>query len=206
MNNEDSILEVVNTNSYYEISHISVDDLEDISNFTVKRDYKTGRKRGYGLVLYLQKAALFEEEFNLARTYIIRDKETNMIAGYFSLKTGLVTEKTSLTTFDNITGIEIANLAVNETYKEAVDKNNKLDIQHLGKYFFSQFIYPLIREISKYVGVKYIYCFALPEKSLIRHYTTMGFQRVTKRSLEKYIHRHIRPEYDRNCIFMYQEL
>jgi len=205
MDKSDSILTAINTNSFYRISHISNEDIEDISRFTVKMDKKTGMKRGYGLVLYLQRRALYEEENNLARTYIIRDKQTDMIAGYFSLKPGLVTEKTSLVSFDNITGIEIANLAVNDSYKKSLDNTN-FNIQHLGVYFFSQFIYPLIKEIGKYVGVKYIYCFSLPELSLMDHYHKMGFRRVNKRSLERYIHRHIRPEYDKHCIFMYQEI
>ena len=202
---KDVLLEAINSNPYFVVTHISKDDVDDISNFRVKVDKKNGKKRGFGLLVYLQRQAIYDEENGLTRTYLIRDKYTNELAGYFSLKTGLVTERTSLVTFNNITGIEIANLAVNESYREKYN-NKKMTIKHLGSYFFSQFICPLVNEISKYVGVKYIYCFALPEKSLIDHYQNMGFVRVSRKSLERYIHGHIRPNYDRGCIFMYQEL
>lgn len=45
----------------------------------------------------------------------------------------------------------------------------------------------------------------LPNERLIKHYKTLGFTRLSPED-EKYVHAHIKPKYDRKCIFMYQTL
>jgi len=178
----------------FEISHLSDCDLEDISSFTIKNP------NGHGLEMYLKYSALADEKSGAARTYIIRDTMTHKIVAYFSLKTGLITAQTSLTTFDNLSAIELANFAVNDDYRMYNDV-----IPQVGKYIFYVFILPLAKEISQYVGASYLYIFALPQNKLMAHYKTMGFKRFSK-STENFIHRHIRPNYDQGCIFMYQSI
>lgn len=71
---------------YFYCDHISSSDMSDIKNFTINDP------RGQGLVRYLQNDALNEELTNNARTYIVRDKNDNMIVGYYSLKTGFMAD------------------------------------------------------------------------------------------------------------------
>ncbi len=54
---------------YFYCDHISLSDMVDIENFVIDDP------RGFGLVRYLQKDALNDENTNNARTYIVRDKK-----------------------------------------------------------------------------------------------------------------------------------
>ena len=58
----------------------SENDEKDIMKFSIDRD------EGSGLLEYLQNYALTEEENGIMRTYIVRDKISSEVAGYFSLK------------------------------------------------------------------------------------------------------------------------
>ncbi|MBO4630176.1 MAG: hypothetical protein J5687_09535 [Treponema sp.] len=59
--------------------------------------------------------------------------------------------------------------------------------------------------MAKYVGVNSLYIYALPEEKLIEYYKTVGFSRLPKEQ-EKFVQYHVKPEYDADCIFMYQIL
>ena len=62
-------------------------NLEDIQSFVVEK------KSGKGLERYIKMLAEPEEYERSNRTYLVRDKETNEIAAYFSLHTGSFTLK-----------------------------------------------------------------------------------------------------------------
>ena len=186
-------LEDLNT-TLYTISHITNKDKNEIEKFLI------ANPKGKGLENYLKYTALKNEITGAERTYLIKDNVSLEIVAYFTLKTGLITNQTSIFAFDNVCGIELANFAVNDNYREYNDV-----IPQIGKYVFSQFVIPLVREISNYVGAEYIYIFALPYNKLMKHYNSMGFERVD-RKLERFIHRHVKPSYDYGCIFMYQKI
>ena len=178
----------------YKMVHLTSKDKDAISKFVVKNP------KGFGLQNYLIKWSLRDEEEGLVRTYLIKDKEDGSIVAYFSLRTGLMTQRSSLFHFDTITGIELANFAVNDSYRDAHDV-----MPELGRYVFSSFVYPLVCDISRYVGASILYIFSLPEKKLMGHYEKMGFQRLPSK-MERFIHRHVKPTYDRGCIFMAQRI
>lgn len=187
------MIDIDSLNDIYKICHLSEDD--DLSSFVIKN------KKGHGLQLYLQYAAKRDERLGIARTYLIKTLDTNEIVAYFTLRTGLVTiSRGLLKGFDAITGIELANFAVNDSYREANEC-----IPKLGAYIFSQFIYPLVKEISKYVGASLLYIFAIPENKLMAHYETMGFARTSEK-MERFVYRHVKPAYDKSCIFMVREI
>ena len=71
----------------YEHLTDSPQNLEEIKSFTVTRE--TGR----GLERYLKEIAEHDEYAHSNRTYLVRDKKTNEIAAYFSLRTGSFTLK-----------------------------------------------------------------------------------------------------------------
>lgn len=179
------------SDGYFTIEHVS--KKADLSAFKCKK--------GYGLEYYLKNSALNDENIKMSRTYLIRTSNTKELVAYFTLRTGLITVSRGLLKgFDTYTGIELANFAVNDLYKEANDA-----IPKLGSYLFKQFILPLVEEISNYIGAAYLYIFALPEYKLISHYKTMGFMEGEKKA-SRYVYRHVKPVYDKNCIFMYQKL
>ena len=161
----------------------SENDEKDIMNFSIDRD------EGSGLLEYLQNYALTEEENGIMRTYIVRDKISSEVAGYFSLKAGLISlneryekimdsetgEVKLKKVFDTLPGIELANFAVNSGYV-----HNHKDLKGLGTVIFNNFILPVVRKTSDNVGVKLLYIFALPYDDLINTYhERYGFSRLS---------------------------
>lgn len=73
----------------------------------------------------------------------------------------------------------------------------------LGFLFLKQFILPLAKIMSRYIGVNSLYIYALPDKKLIEHYEKMGFTRLPKKQ-EKFVQNHVKPKYDEGCVFMFQ--
>lgn len=179
----------------YIIEHISdsQENLQQISEFEVGNNAK-------GLEFYLKEQALTDEKEKLCRTYLVKDKTTNELAGYFSLRTGLITLQVYKESFDSLPAIELANFALNSKYRQ-----NHPDVKKLGFYFFREFVIPLAKALSNYVGVNSLYIYALPEEKLIEHYKTMGFSRLPFKQ-EKFVQHHVKPKYDEGCIFMYQTL
>ena len=185
-------------NELFYCEHIS--DSEEIrlllDGFTVQE------KTGQGLVTYLKKFSISDEEMSEMRTYLVRDKITNELVGYFSLKAGLISVNEISgflkNKFDCLPGIELANFAVNSSYKELHQ-----EYEGIGAIIFSYFILPLVKHIAGKIGVTMLYIFALPYDRLIHHYEKLHFRRLSPKE-EKYIHRRIKPRYDANCIFMCQ--
>ena len=82
---------------------------------------------------------------------------------------------------------------------------NHPESKYLGSVVFSEFVLPIVRYIADFIAVKVLYIYALPKSSLIKHYETFGFNRLDAEQ-EKFVHSHIKPDYDEGCIFMYQIL
>ena len=187
-------------NDEFYCNHIGASDADgqDIMAFS------TRDRRGEGLVNYLQRFAFPDEEQGNMRTYLVRDSQTSELAGYFSLKAGLVSFNETKTEtgadFDVVPGIEIANFAVNEGYIR-----KRPTLKGMGATIFSDFIQPLIEDVSQRVGVKVIYLFALPFERLIRRYEQYGFARLESDD-EAELHKRLKPRYDEGCVFMYQML
>ncbi len=179
----------------YSVEHISNSshDLSLIKSFATNDNSR-------GLEYYLKDAAWFDEENNLSRTYLVKDKATQELAGYFSLRTGLITKQVKDEKFDSIPALELANFAVNTNYKK-----NHPDIKLLGFYIFRNFIIPLAECFCKYIGIHALYIYALPNDRLIEHYSKMGFSRLPAEQ-EQFVQFHVKPKYDDGCIFMYQIL
>ena len=103
-------------NEIYYCDHIGAFDCDysDIERFSVKDE------RGNGLVQYLKYSAQEDESAGRMRTYLVRTNNTDL-AGYFSLKAGLISLNESnnagYNEFDTLPGIELANFAVNNEYQ-----------------------------------------------------------------------------------------
>lgn len=179
----------------YSAEHILDIDIHKklIDGFTVKKDAQ-------GLVNYLKYAAITDEKSNLARTYLVLDKSSGELACYFSLRTGLITIQIEGDNFDSLPAIELSNFATNETYCR-----KHQDVQSIGRYTFENFVLPISRCMSKYIGANSLYIYALPQERLIKHYKTMGFSLLPE-DLEKFVQSHVKPKYDAGCRFMYQTL
>ena len=178
--------------------------LDNIQNPEMIKTFQVNQKTGQGLEYYLKKSAIIEENMHIARTYLVKDKDTHEIVAYFSLKAGMIAanERKSFfrSEFDSVPGIELANFAVNGLYKEAHE-----EYEGIGKIIFLDFILPIVKKAAKYIGIKYIYIFALPYDHLINYYKTLEFTRLSFLE-ELFMHRRIRPRYDRRCIFMAQKI
>ena len=179
----------------FSIEHL----LDSPENRTTLKSFSVSDK-AKGLETYLKEAASYDEKNNLSRTYLVKDKVTNEIAGYFSLRTGLITVRINNDKFDSLPAIELANFAVNQNYRK-----KHSNVEHLGIFIFKSFILPISNCIGKYIGISSLYLYALPNDRLIKHYQTMGFSRLPKEQ-EQFVQFHVKPKYDDGCIFMYQTL
>ncbi len=183
----------------YEHLLASPKSLEEIKSFTV------AKPTGKGLEHYLKSMAELEEYNRSNRTYLVRDKETNEIAAYFSLRTGSFTLKEPEQNDEDeckytVSSVELSNFAVNSTYR-----GNHPEIKSLGELVFRRFIIPTVNYGAELFGVQALHIYALPEDELLEHYATFGFSRLPP-EMEEYIHKHLKPDYDSKCIFMYQLL
>lgn len=187
-------------NDLFYCNHLGVSehDEQDILNFTVKDQH-----HGQGLVNYLL-MAFPEEDSGTMRTYVARDNFSSELVGYFSLKAGLISinevHTECETTFDTIPGVEVANFAINNAYLQ-----KHKEMHGTGLIIFNDFIVPTIEEAAKSIGVKIIYIFALPFERLFKRYGEYGFLRLYSAS-ENELHKRLKPNYDENCIFMFQQL
>lgn len=189
-------------NNLFYCNHLGAgeNDLKDIKDFTAHNPY------GEGLVTYLQHFAIQEELVGQMRTYLVHDRFSSELAGYFSLKAGLISLDERHTTedsteFDTMPGIELANFAVNQNYLV-----RHKELSGIGCIIFQSFILPLVQEAASIVGVRIIYIFALPVPELILHYNReYGFVRLDSDS-EDNLHQRVKPAYDKDCIFMFQPI
>ncbi|MCM1539896.1 MAG: hypothetical protein NC121_01400 [Blautia sp.] len=154
--------------------------------------------------MYLKRHAVSDELSHEARTYLIKDNLTNEIVGYFSLKTGMVASRRKSNFFqmeiDSLPAVELANFAVNSTYKAAHKEQTGI-----GSIIFLDFILPIIKMAAEKVGICIVYIFALPYNHLIKYYETLNFKRLNRME-EAFIHRNYKPRYDEGCIFMSRPL
>ena len=188
-----NIFDIKNEKFYYE--HI----LDSLINKKLIENFKVIHNNAKGLEEFLKSAAIEDEENNENRTYLVKDKETKELVAYFSLRTGLVTigeEKRFIT----LPSIELANFAINGFYRE-----NHPESEYIGEVVFNEFVLPIVKYISDFIAVKVLYIYALPEDRLMKHYENFGFKRLSIEK-EKFVHSHIKPNYDEGCIFMYQFL
>ena len=190
---------IVNEKFRYEHLVSNPKNLEDIKSFFVEK------KTGKGLENYLKTLAEAEEYDRSNRTYLVRDKETNEIAAYFSLHTGSFTLKDTEQSDEDaekytVPSVELSNFAVNSAYRE-----RHPEIKGIGEQVFRRFIIPTVNYGAELFGIQAIHIYALPQDELLEHYSTFGFSRLPL-EMEAYIHSHIKPAYDEGCIFMYQIL
>lgn len=174
--------------------------LDSKENVSLIKSFFVDKQSGKGLEIYLKDYAAFDEESNNNKTFLVKDKFSNEIAGYFSLKTGLITVQINDDYFDSIPVIELSNFAVNSDYKQ-----KHVETKAIGRNIFINFVLPLVNKIREDIAINAIYIYALPEPSLISYYKTMGFVRLDKKE-EEFVYNHVKPKYDEDCIFMYQSL
>ncbi len=188
------ILQFENTVFTCEHLHDSAENASLIKGFTVKKD------KGEGLAYFVRELAEENESSGENCTYLVKDRNTHELAGYFALRTGLFTVKISEEDFYTVPSIELSNFAVNENYRKSHP-----DIKRVGTSMFYDFILPLVRYIKSFVGIQALYIYALPEDRLIEHYSSLGFERLEEEG-EQFVHQHVKPDYDDGCIFMFQML
>lgn len=195
---------------------------ELINSFYIKResDYEQYLEQNVvkGLERYLKYCAWEEDLKNETRIYLIKTYMREEIVAYFALKAGMITidnddrdiKKEKCAQAEGIelvpetaSGIEISHFAVNDAYRDS--HNNAKGI---GEYLYPAFIYPIIKKVSRSIGVKIVYLYAADTsengdtesgKRLVNYYKDVfGFVEDNSRE-----YRPITPYYDSGCIFMY---
>ena len=179
-------------------THISDNDIEPIMNFRVIKE------EGSGVEKFINYYSFIHEDELLDRSYLVWMKETDELVAFFSLRAGFVARNNMYEhedSFDSLPGIEISNFAINKAFREKYPTTKGID-----KVIFESIIKPIIKQASEIVGIRMIYIFALPIEKLIGYYNDkLEFSRLHEIEEEK-MHNRIRPEYDKDCIFMYQRI
>ena len=171
----------------------SPENLQLIQDFACSNNAK-------GLELYLKQQALNDEAIGQSRTYLVKDALTRDLACYFSLRTCLIPYALAGRRI-NLSAIELANFAVNDNYRRS-----QRAIAKIGEYVFIEIIRPLAKHISTCVGAGWLCVFALPRARLLDYYKTkLGFSRLPA-DRETFVHGNVKPDYDKDCIFMYQRI
>jgi len=76
--------------SVYDTKDFSVEHLLDSDeNLKLIKNFEAGNN-AHGLEYYLKYQAATDEEDNNSRTYLVKDILTGELAGYFSIRTGLI--------------------------------------------------------------------------------------------------------------------
>lgn len=170
------------------------------SNELLIQDFTVKNPAGKNLARFLKELAPHNETSNADRTYLVKDKVSGEIAGYFALRTGLFALNSGNGRIFTVPSVELSNFAVNDSYRKSHP-----DIRKVGATIFNKFVMPLVKHIQMLTGVQALYIYALPEDRLIDHYSTFGFSRLSKED-EQFVYDRVKPAYDANCIFMYQIL
>lgn len=157
-------------------------------------------KNATGLERYIKAQAIRDEQSNESRTYLVKDALTGDLACYFSLRTCLVPVAITKSLFATIPAIELSNFAVNENYRRSQKAAKKI-----GVFVFLNFIIPIVRHVSSFVGAKWLCIYALPISKLLEYYEKLGFARLDEKR-EAFVYSHVKPKYDKDCIFMYQSI
>ena len=192
------IAPIENENFKYEHLLSSLQNIEDIKSFSVAKE------TGKGLEFYLKERAEAEERTGENRTYLVRDKETNELAAYFSLHTGSFTIRDTAEDGSDIQytipSVELSNFAVNSVYRR-----NHPAMAKIGEQVFNRFVLPAVKYGAELFGIQALHIYALPYDDLLSHYSSFGFSRLPA-EMETFVHKNIKPDYDQSCIFMYQIL
>ena len=159
---------------------------------------------GASLARYLQIMSLADEDRGTMRTYLVRDRGTGELAGYFSLKAGMVSlgesDTGDRTEFDTLPGIELANFAVNGRYRSAHPAS-----RGCGRVIFRELVTEVASRAAGIVGACLLYIYSLPMKRVIENYGSYGFVRLPRED-EELLHARLKPRYDMGCVFMYMPM
>ena len=148
---------------------------------------------------YLRKYSKIHSKENLNKIYLVRNKSTGQLAAWFGLKSATLPYNDRDNTF-LIPAVELTHFAVDERYHI---KDSDLINFKTGEYIFRKFILPIVTRVSKEIGCKNLYIFAINTPKLIQYYTKrLGFKEM-KNIEEKKFFEFAKPKYDLGCKFLY---
>ncbi len=179
-------------------------DISDVDDFLITK------ASGKHIEDYIKDQAFRDQRTGVNRTYLVRDIETNEIAGFFSLKAGMAfndeVEDKDANNFSKLLnilpGVELSYLGVNENYVK-----QHADAKGLGAFIFKRFVFAAIADLRQFVGVRMLYGFSVENEGPLmdRYLTVYGFARMPK-EVETEMHQRLRPNIDDDCTFVYMFL
>lgn len=174
----------------------------ELNNFEINPDYPDGAN----LADYIQCNAFDDEKYGECRTYLVRDKRSDEIVAYFTLRAGLVTRQNILPnedrhSFDNLSGIDLVCFATNYYFI----KNNP-EYKGCGIIVFEDFILTIAKNVSEQIGAAIIFGYAVNEDKLMDYYCNkLGFSRLST-DAENIINDRFRERFDKDCYFIYRTI
>lgn len=207
-----------------------------IESFYIEREKEINENASkygcIGLEQFLKRSAWEDDINGLGKFYLIKDRKTKMIAAYFGLKAGMIStkdieassdeesqlatkrEKQRIKTLiegympirESLPGIELSHFAINDNFRQALSIETGKDIHGLGEYFYPKFIYPIIIDVARKIGVRYLYLYAADNSfdgKLVDYYRKTMQLESLQASKNKRL-KPMRSDYDNNCIFMYK--
>lgn len=174
----------------------------DVSDFSINPEYEDGQL----LADYIKSSAFDDEKRGECRTYLVRDKITDEIAAFFSLRAGQVIregifDEEERHSFEFLSGTELACFAVNDTYLKKHPSRSGF-----GILVFDEMILPLAYEIGSLTGAAILFGYAVNDEGLMDYYVNKcGFSRLSK-ELENEINERFRSSFDDDCYFVYLPL
>ena len=149
---------------------------------------------------------ILSSKFNIPENRLysfLSTKKKDLTRKYTIYKKDRIQEKNRgiVRVVETFSAVELAHFCTNDN---AQREWKSFSIKHpLGEVMFWNFIVPKIYEIQKNIGCQYLYLFAADNsknRTLINYYTSsLKFKQTDEIST-------IKPLYDFNCEFMYQEI
>ena len=151
----------------------SLTDRRDVLGFELVHDGNEG------ILDYLREGAYRDDRNRTIRTYLVRDRVSEELAGVFSLCTGSFRSSGGASVRD-LPSVELSCIAVNKRYVDAHP-----EAEGCGKVFFIDFVLPIVREVRERLGVSRMYLYAAndpddTERKLIRTYEDYQFRVAPK--------------------------
>ena len=181
----------MNSPFYLELLDSSLNSYE-LKKFRVQHDETQ-------LTDYLCKTAKKHQRQNLNKIYLVRQKETGYLIGWFALKAATLPYNDKDEVFLT-PAIEMTHFAIDKRYKAITKNENSMKT---GEFIFWNHILEKVKEAAEKIACKDLFIFAINTPKLIAYYKDRLCFRELEGIEDKDFFEYAVPEYDEGCKFLY---